>query len=172
LRNELRDAPQLFSENLATSTADTIRSDNKVTEDVAAAYIQGETRLGRLGILGGVRIEDTRVHGRGYKQEITPEERARRAAWVGTVTPGETVRRALAEFGNPTEATKSYTNVFPSVHFKYNFTDNLLARASFSTGTGRHRPAEFRVDRSHVHDRQRQSDHLGEQHRLEAPVFQ
>jgi TonB-dependent receptor len=137
LRAELRNAPQLFKEDLVTSTRDSIINDNKVSEDVSAAYLQGETQLGRLGILGGVRIEETRVRGRGHKQEITPAEKARRAAWVGTVTPEETVRRTLAEYGNPTEASRSYDSVFPSIHFKYGFTKNLLARASFSTGIGR-----------------------------------
>ncbi len=137
LQNELRTNPQVFAEDLVTGTRDTIRNDNRVTEKVSAAYLMGNLRLGRLTAVGGVRVEETRINGKGYIQEISPEEKARRAAWVGTVTPAETVRRTLAEYANATERSGQYRNFFPSVHFKYQITSNLLARASYSNGIGR-----------------------------------
>jgi TonB-dependent receptor len=134
---ELHAHPEYFREDLVTGPRDSIRNDNKVTETVSAAYLMGDLRLGRLTAVGGVRLEDTRIKGHGFKQEITPAEKARRAAWVGAVTPAETLRRTLAEFGNPAESEGSYHSFFPSLHLKYQLTRNLLARASYSNGIGR-----------------------------------
>ncbi len=137
IRNEYNRSPQLFRQDVLVQTRDSIRSDNVASEAVTAAYLMGDLSFGRLSIVGGIRVEETRVEGRGFKQEITPEERARRAAWVGTVTPEETIRRAIAEFGNKAEGNARYSDLFPSLHFKYQFTKNLIARASYSTGIGR-----------------------------------
>lgn len=136
LAETLRTQPQLFRENLDTTTRDTLRSDGEASETVTAAYLMGEARFGRLMVVTGVRMEDTQFDGEGWRQEITPEERARRAAYVGTVTPEETVRRARAEYF-PTRGSGTYRDWFPSVHFKYNFTRGLVGRLSYSTGIGR-----------------------------------
>jgi TonB-dependent receptor len=97
----------------------------------------GDVQLGRLDILAGVRVEETSVSSRGVRQEITPDERARRAAWTGPVTPEELRRRTLSEWGNLREDEGEYRNVLPSVHFKYSPWANLISRLSYSTGLGR-----------------------------------
>ncbi|MBL9211516.1 MAG: TonB-dependent receptor [Opitutaceae bacterium] len=137
LMASLRDQPQLYRRNVATSTQDTIRNDTRAEETVTAAYVQGETRLGRLNVIAGIRMEDTQFSGQGYKQEVTAAERARRAAITGTLSDQEVERRNLAEYGNRTEAGGEYRNYFPSIHFKYNATRNLVGRFSYSTGIGR-----------------------------------
>ena len=129
--------PNLFREDIATGTRDTIRNDLRAAETVTAAYAMGSVRFGPLGIVTGVRVEDTRLSAQGYRQVITPAEKARRAAWVGTVTDEETIRRTLAEYANRTEGKGNYRDYFPSIHFKYRLTQQLQARASFSTGIGR-----------------------------------
>ncbi|MBM3853703.1 MAG: TonB-dependent receptor, partial [Verrucomicrobia bacterium] len=137
LMETLRGQSQFFRRNVATSTQDTIRNDTRAEESVLAAYLQGDVRWGRLNVVAGVRMEETEFSASGYKQEITPAERARRAAWVGTVTDDEQTRRSLAEYGNPTRGEGEYRNFFPSVHLKYNATRNLVGRLSYSTGIGR-----------------------------------
>lgn len=137
LRESMRSQPQLYRRNVATSTQDTIRNDTRAEETVTAAYVQGETRLGRLNVITGIRMEDTEFSGQGYKQELTAAERARRAAITGTLTDEEVVRRNLAEYGNRTEAGGEYRNYFPSIHLKYNASRNLVGRFSYSTGIGR-----------------------------------
>lgn len=135
-RDALYTSPNLFLENFDTSTRDTIRQDGKASETVTAAYVSAEAKFGRLNVLTGIRAEETRFDGNGYRQEITPAERARRAAWVGAVTPAEAARRATAEYF-PSSGDGKYIDYFPSIHFKYNATRNLVARLSFSTGIGR-----------------------------------
>ncbi len=137
LVQHLRTRPGDFTQNVLATTRDSRQFNGKVTEDVYAAYLMGDVRLGRLDITAGARVEETRLTGRGVRQEITPAEQARRLAWVGAVTPEELRRRTIAEWSNIREDEGQYRNVLPSVHFKYNVSTNLLARASYSTGIGR-----------------------------------
>lgn len=137
LMSTLRNQPQFFRKNFATSTQDTIRNDMRAEESVSAVYLQGETRWGRLNVVTGVRVEETRFSANGYKQEVAPAERARRATITGTLSDEEIARRNLAEYGNPTRGEGDYRNYFPSIHFKYNATRNLVGRFSYSTGIGR-----------------------------------
>ncbi len=129
--------PGQFVENIVSTTRDALQFNSSLTEDVFAAYLMGDVKLGRLHVTTGVRVEETRVAGQGVRQEITPAERARRLAWVGVVTPDETRRRTTAEWSNVYEASAKYRNALPSLHFKYDLSANLLARASYSTGIGR-----------------------------------
>lgn len=128
--------PELFRQNVDTTTRDTIRNDGKASESVTAAYLQAEAKLSRLTIVTGVRMEETEFTGHGWRQEITAEERARRAAYQGTVTPEETIRRARAEYFR-VKGEGAYRDWFPSLHFKYNFSHRLIGRLSYSTGIGR-----------------------------------
>jgi TonB-dependent receptor len=131
------ETPNYFSPNVATTVQNSIANDVVLTEDVFAAYGMFTLRTGRLTTVGGVRFEDTQLSGRGFKNEISREEAARRAAWVGPVTPEETARRTLAQFGNPISAKAGYNNFFPSLNFKYAIRPNLLARASYAESIGR-----------------------------------
>jgi iron complex outermembrane receptor protein len=132
-----RARPQDWVFDPLVSTRDDLRNDSAAEETVTAGYLMGEITLGRLSVLGGIRVEETRISGDGSVQEITPEERARRAAWTGPVTTDETVRRAIAEFGNRRQSSGKYRDLFPSLHFKYELGRGVLARASYSTGIGR-----------------------------------
>lgn len=129
--------PTHYTPNVLNTTRDSLQFNGLVKEDVYAAYFMGDVRLGKLDILGGLRVEETRLSGRGVRQEITPEEAARRRLWVGTVTSEELRRRTIAEWSNIREESGEYRNVLPSLHFKYNAVGGLLARASYSTGLGR-----------------------------------
>ena len=133
----MREHPTYFTDNVATSVANSLSANGRVTEDVYAAYLMADLRIGRLDMTTGVRVEETQLTGRGVRQEITPAERARRAAFVGPVTADEIRRRTTAEWSNIREDEGQYRNWLPSLHFKYNVTSNLLARASYSTGLGR-----------------------------------
>ncbi|MDO8539343.1 MAG: TonB-dependent receptor [Opitutaceae bacterium] len=137
IQQAMIDTPNYFLPNVANTVQNSIANDTELTEDIASAYLMGTLKVGRFTAVGGVRFEDTRVTGSGYKNEISREEAARRAAWVGTVTPVELARRTLAQYGNPISSKSSYHNYFPSLNLKYALRPNLLARAGFSESVGR-----------------------------------
>lgn len=129
--------PELWREDVAFGAQNKLQNQRKITEAIAAAYVMGTVRLGRFSTMGGVRVEDTRLKGEGGVNHISPEERARRAAWVGPVTDEEARRRATAQFGGRATNKGQYRNVFPGIHFKYEPFAGLLTRLSWSTGIGR-----------------------------------
>ena len=137
LRSELRAAPQNFLEDEVDELQQELRNNISAEEKVYATYIMGGVQLGRLNILSGLRVEETHVKGQGRVQVVTPEEQGRRAAWRGPVTAEEQRRRTLAEYDNPQTNQAEYRDIFPSVHFRYEITDGLIGRASYSTGIGR-----------------------------------
>jgi len=98
----------------APTTASFARpSEREATEGVISAYLQGKYRVGKLGLLGGVRMEETDIEARG---SLTDAQRP-------TVT--QITRQS------------SYRDFFPSLHLNYEFRRNLIGRASFSTGFAR-----------------------------------
>jgi iron complex outermembrane recepter protein len=137
IQDAMIETPNYFTRNVATSVQNSLANDTKLTEDVTAAYVMGTLRSGRLTTVGGVRFENTELAGRGYKNEISPAEAARRAAFVGVVTPEETARRTVAQYGNPISSKSEYHNFFPSINFKYQIQPRLLARAGFARSIGR-----------------------------------
>lgn len=129
--------PSHWQRQIANDLQAELSNNQQFTEQIRAAYIMGNAQIGKLGVLTGVRIEDTETEGTGALQVITPEERARRAAWVGTVTDDEIRRRTREEFGRRITRTGDYRSVFPGLHLKYQFNRNLLARFSYSESIGR-----------------------------------
>ncbi|MBI4621959.1 MAG: carboxypeptidase-like regulatory domain-containing protein, partial [Verrucomicrobia bacterium] len=129
--------PELWKEDIAFGAQNRLQNNRLVDEQIAAAYIMGNVRLGRVSVLGGVRVEDTRVEGEGPLNFLSPAERTRRAAWVGPVTDAEARRRAVAQFGGRDTNSGQYRMALPGVHLKYEPLDGLVTRFSWSTGLGR-----------------------------------
>ena len=86
------------------------------SEDVFAGYFQYSMQLGKLGILAGVRVENTQGAYGAYLQ--TPN------------ADGSTNNTYIVNKAN-------YTNAFPTVQLRYEVIPKLLARATYSTAIGR-----------------------------------
>lgn len=143
-----------FRKNLATSLQNSTINDGVANEDVYAGYLMGGIALGKLNILGGIRMEATRIEATGNIEELTPAEVARRAAWTGPLTDAEIERRNTAQYGNLKTAKGSYNDYFPGVHLRYELRPGLVARASWSTGIGRPNFDTLLPDASINHDNQ------------------
>jgi TonB-dependent receptor len=95
-------------------------------EGVDAAYLQGQTKLGRLTVVGGVRGEwvttDTFTY---FRARTTP-----------VVAEPDHFKRAALDFAKLSR-DGGYHKFFPSLHFAYDLTKNLKARASWSNTYGR-----------------------------------
>lgn len=88
-----------------------------IQEDVLAAYVMGGVTLGRLQVLGGVRVERTEFDTSGRDIAFDEEGDPAGAADV--------------------EAGRSYTNWLPGVHFRYDVNPRLVLRASYSQSLAR-----------------------------------
>lgn len=97
--------PQDVAGNAATS----LEEDYTASEDIFASYAMGTWDIGALRIIGGVRVENTRFRATGNSVELDDDD-------------GYTV--------SPVEANRSYTNVLPGLHLRYDAADDWVLRAS------------------------------------------
>ena len=133
----LDENPQLLRQNLAANLQAELQGNTRFEEDITAYYAMGHVTLGKLSVLGGLRVETTKVQGEGALQALTAEERARRAAFTGTLTEAEIRRRTIAEFGGRQTREGESRDVLPGVHFKYSPFPNLVTRLGYAANIGR-----------------------------------
>jgi len=137
MKEHLAASPALWREDVVYGTTQRLNNNQDLEERVLAGYIMGNVRLGRVSVLGGVRVEQTDIDAEGPQNRITAEERARRAAWVGPVTDAENIRRIEAQYSGRRTVTSEYRKVFPGLHFKYEPIHGLILRTSYATSIGR-----------------------------------
>ena len=87
------------------------RATNAVDEKVASGYVMNRWKWDRHTLTGGVRVERTEVNSEGLAN----------------------VAGALVPLSFSTEET----NVFPSLHYGFDYSDTLKLRAAFITGSAR-----------------------------------
>lgn len=114
-------------------------SRTEYTEQISAAYVQGSFKLGKLRILGGVRMEETQTEGTAWVRNAT-------ASWGGNSLNGTSmnpadvaanIARAERSFVRRNTAEGKYTNFFPGLHFVYEPLQSLLVRASYNRAISR-----------------------------------
>ncbi len=85
------------------------------SERIAAGYVQLDQRFGpRVSLVGGVRLEQTRIEYRGFEYDIDED--------VARPTP---------------TATQSYANVLPSVNVRFDVDANTVLRGAVTTSLAR-----------------------------------
>jgi TonB-dependent receptor len=103
------------AENVAADAITNRQAALNDNENVYNGYIQYSANWNKLGVLAGVRYEATRGVYRGTATSVV--------SGVTTLAP-RTVRQ-------------NYDNVFPTVQLRYAISDDLIARANWSTAIGR-----------------------------------
>lgn len=101
---------------LATSLAE----DYRVTEKITAGYIMASITRGKLTVIPGVRVEHT--EGETFATLVTS----------GMSADAATLAKPYDQFGS-----YEYTDYFPSINLKYQFSEQLLGRAALTTAIGR-----------------------------------
>ncbi|MEO6245732.1 MAG: TonB-dependent receptor [Opitutaceae bacterium] len=97
-----------------------------VQEKILAGYVMGSATFGRLGLVTGVRWEQSRTLAKAFL----------RTANLATIA--DPVARTDAEYGKTPRTRRGGTeDYFPSVHLRYAISPNLIGRASWSTSIGR-----------------------------------
>lgn len=88
-------------------------------EDIFAGFVQGTFTAGDLTVLGGVRVERTEFDIASNGGEVEVE--------ITDVNGDEVADESAFA---PVVAQQSYTNFFPSLHMRYDFSDDVIFRAS------------------------------------------
>lgn len=109
---------QAFYSNRAAFTGARVFEDSEfddfsISEDVFAAYVMGGTQVGRLNVIGGLRMERTDFDTTGRVLDLV----------AGTATSAT--------------SSRSYTNWLPGVYLRYDLTQKLVLRASWSNALAR-----------------------------------
>jgi TonB-dependent receptor len=120
MHEEIATNPSVFAYDRNKSGQNALVNDGKASEGVSAGYLQGHLKAGKFSVLAGARWENTRVSATGPV----------------TDTQFPTSQPEL-RFGGKTTRKSSYTDMFPSVHLRYEPLPDFLVRASVSTGIGR-----------------------------------
>jgi TonB-dependent receptor len=94
-----------------------LEEDYTAREDIFASYAMGTWDIGALRIIGGVRVENTQFSATGNSVDVASNGRSY------TVTP-------LA-------VSRSYTNVLPGLHLRYDAGDAWVLRAAASKTVSR-----------------------------------
>jgi TonB-dependent receptor len=98
--------PQDVGANAMTS----LEEDYTASEDIFATYAMGTWDIGNLRVIGGVRVENTQFQATGNKVDVAANGRSY------TVTP--------------LTADRSYTNVLPGLHLRYDAGSDWVLRAA------------------------------------------
>jgi TonB-dependent receptor len=109
LRSLVSSNPGMISDDAAADAS----TDTDNREDVYAGYGQFTARHGKWGVLAGLRVESTH------------------ARYGGNLYNADT------DTNTPTAVSTSYTNYFPTLQGRYDILDNLIARATYSSGIAR-----------------------------------
>ncbi len=125
LNDELSN-PARWTEDLVYRAQQKYVSNRNAVEEIDAGYVRGTTKIRRLGLTGGVRVERTAVDGYTWLRfRSTP-----------VATEPDPFKRAALDYGDVSNHGQ-YTKSFPSIHATYDVTSNLKARASWSTSFAR-----------------------------------
>ena len=96
-------------QDVAENTALSLEEDYRAKEDIFAAYAMGTWDIGRLRLIGGVRVESTRYAADGYSVDIDEDG-------VATISGRD--------------ASSSYTNVLPGLHARYDTDSGWVLRGA------------------------------------------
>lgn len=123
--HELGDASK-WTEDVVYASQQPYTGRRLLEEGVDAGYLQAQIKLGRFTALGGARFEDVKTDTFTYVK--------RRSTTVAAEP--DPFKRAKLDY-DVVPGNGHYTKAFPSIHFAYDVTPNLKARASWSTSYGR-----------------------------------
>lgn len=125
LHGEL-DNPALWTEDVVYRAQQKYVSNRNAVEEVQAGYVRLTSKFGRLGVTGGLRVENTEVQGYTYLKFRS----------TTIAQEPDPFRRAALDYGDVSNRG-AYRRSFPSAHATYDLAADLKVRASWSTSFAR-----------------------------------
>ncbi len=111
-------------------------------ENVYAAYGQYQFGWGALGIVAGVRVEKTKATYAGFKSDISNSLASANCPILAAAVPADNTTTPPtpaipATHVCPVSQDNNYTNYFPTIQARYEFSPDLIARAAISSTIAR-----------------------------------
>jgi iron complex outermembrane recepter protein len=119
--------PEYFVPDTTGNLTRQLQNNKKISEEIDAAYVEGQSRLGRARLDLGLRYEKTKTE--ALVADVRP---AREVTAAGLST--STVEGILYQYHNGQQTTRhgSYDDWFLSGGAKYDFTRQLVGQVAFS----------------------------------------
>ncbi|MSU50857.1 MAG: hypothetical protein EXS37_17510 [Opitutus sp.] len=125
-----RSDPALWREDIYFREQVAFTGTRSVQETVTAGYVMRQGRVGRTGLLAGVRTEKTETESEGWVRARVASTAAQQLA--------DPIGSAQRDYANNRRTLHgSYTKSFPSADLTQNLTRNVCARLSWSSSFGR-----------------------------------
>ena len=129
------DHPEYFSNNSTAANwySAIVGNHRRILEQINAGYVMGSTRIKKLTLQAGFRLEQTKVTSTEFDPKTAAEVKAAGFA-VDTTGRASTVPGLIYQFTTNPRLTRSgsYTEPFPSASAKYSFSNNLQLQAGYS----------------------------------------
>ncbi|MEO6244454.1 MAG: TonB-dependent receptor, partial [Opitutaceae bacterium] len=109
-------------------------NDVKIQETIRSAYLMGNTTLGKLRVLAGLRMEETSPEATAWLRNATASFGASSVGGTSfdpAVVANNVARAEKSFIGRHTERSR-YRNFFPGAHFVYEPQLGFLIRASYN----------------------------------------
>ncbi len=113
----------------SVASGDQIAADQQyldAKENVYAGYFQYQVTRGRVGVLGGLRVEGTKDDSNAFQSLTTT-----------TPNPDPTQPPIVTTTVTPVQASHGYTNFFPSLQGRFEIEPDLIGRATYSSTLAR-----------------------------------
>lgn len=135
IANLFYDHPEYFTNNSTAANWYTavVGNHRRIREQVDAAYLMGTTKINRLMLQGGLRIEQTTTTSLEFDPLSGAEVKAK-GYTVDTTGRATTVPGLNYQYLSQPMVSRSgdYRNLFPSASAKYSFTKNLQFQIGYS----------------------------------------
>lgn len=119
--------PEYFVADTVGDLTRRLQNNKKISEEIGAAYVEGQTRIGKVRVDLGLRFENTKTD--SLVVDVRPDKDVT-AAGLST----STVEGVLYKYRNGQQNTRrgKYDNWFLSGGMKYDFTEKLVGQIAFS----------------------------------------
>jgi len=117
------------------------------TETISAAYVRGDLRFwqDRISVVGGVRLEETDIKGRGPLDDLNAQYQrnpdgsfVRNAAGARVLITSDALTLRRLRYTERGASTHSkYHDYYPSVNTSYRVSEHFVARAAYARTIGR-----------------------------------
>ncbi len=124
-----------YFEARTSNWSNRVQNDYNITEEITSYYAQAEATFmdGKLTVLGGFRFEDTSIDALGFARNDD-------AIYDGNgnlISDDPYTQQRLIWQRRAQRSKRDYDGVYPSLHFNYNISDNLIVRLAYAKTLGR-----------------------------------